>query len=210
MLLDIFKIQKETAKDLVVITGLLALVDRPLRNSFDWKDVDADNISKISIEQHEKIAKIHKDDDCIYHAIIGNSSVSSALLFSLGRDRAGIRGNADFSGIKEKLEEEIKRLPLRKITDAEEGRRQAFSTVMHKLIDEFKFERNLQNPRIFSLWLLMLALEMDVGVISPNKFAFIDEFRRAFDIEDDVFEDLQERAVSLRNELEKTMSIIIE
>jgi len=210
MLLDILKIQKETAKDLVVLTGLLALVDRPLRNSFDWKNVDTDNISKISIEQHEKIAKIHKDDDCIYHAIIGNASVSSALLFSLGRDRASIRGNADFSGIKEKLEEEIKRLPLRKITDTEEGRRQAFSTVMHKLIDELKFERNLQNPRIFSLWLLMLALEMDAGAISPNKFAFIDEFRRAFDVEDDVFEDLQERAVSLRNELEKTMSIIIE
>jgi len=116
----------------------------------------------------------------------------------------------DFLGIKIRLEEEIKKLPFRKITDPEKGHRQAFSTVMHKLIDEFKFERNIQNPRIFSLWLLMLALEMDAGVISPNKFAFIDEFRNHFEIEDDVFEDLQERAVSLRKELEKTMSIIIE
>jgi len=75
MLLDVLKIQKETAKDLVMMTGLLALVDRPLRNLFDWRDAGIDDISKILIEQHEKIAKIHKDDDCVYHAISGRGSV---------------------------------------------------------------------------------------------------------------------------------------
>jgi len=196
MLLDILKIQKETAKDLVMITGLLALVDRPLENSVDWEDAGIDDISNMSIEPHEKIAEIHDDYDCVYRAIVNSTRT---------------RDNADnFRDIKEKLEEEIKGLPFRKITDPEEGHRQAFSSVMHELIDEFQFERNIQNPRILSLWLLMLAFEMDAGVISPNKFAFIDEFRNHFDIEDDVFEDLQERAVSLRKELEKTMSIIIE
>jgi len=209
MLFDIFKIQKETAKDFVAITGLLSLVDRPLRNSFDWKDTGTDDISKISIEHHEKIAKIHKDENCIYHSIIGGASSGHAT-HALSGFFMGIRRSADFRDIKKELEEEIKRLPFKKITDPEGGHRQAFSNVMHKLIDAFKFERNIQNPRIFSLWLLMLALEMDAGIISPNKFAFIDEFRSAFDIEDDVFEDLQERAVSLHKELEKTMSIIIE
>jgi len=200
MLLDVLGMPTGSAKDFMLVAGLLALVDRPLKNSIEWEDAGIDDISNMEISENEKIieAQVDSEDeyDYLYHSVV--------------KTAVGYRELNDFRCIKKSLEKSIKKLPFRNITDSKDGHKQAFSEVLHKIIDEFQFERSIQNSRIMTLWLLMLALEIDEATISSNKLAFIDTFRNHFDIEDDVFEDLQERATTLFKELEKTKAIIIE
>jgi len=191
MLLEILKSPKATIEDFASVAKLLSLVDRPPKGSVKWEDVGLDDLANLEIEIDERMKEFGEDSPDIRRAFIFAS-------FS------------GMSGEKEELEDTIKKLPFRKIMDAREGHREAFSEVLHKAIGRFKSENNIKTPRFITLWLLMLALDLDGEDISPNKYTLIDEFRSAFEIEDDVFEELQGCAKSLHKELSKSMVIITE
>jgi len=212
MLFDIFKTKTETIKDFILVSALLSLVDRPLKNSVKWEDAGANEVSNLEIDADEIAESINEE---IRGGLISSYFISCADKSSLygaiaWTNMTEERDLGNFLSVKNELEKEIRCLPFRKIIEPKEGHREAFRKVLSKIIDEFKSEKNIQTSRTMTLWLLMLALDIDKGEITPNKSALIDDFRNAFEIEDDVLEDLQERAASLYKELIKTMIIINE
>jgi len=193
MLIEILKSPKTTIEDFVSVAKLLSLVDRPLKGSVKWEDVGLDDLANLEIEADERMEELRMKES-------GTNLRTFTFLPSFSEE----------SSEKKELENAIKKLPFRKVMDAGEGHREAFREVLHKVIGRFKSEKNMKTPRFITLWLLMLAFDLDGEGISPNKHALIDEFRSAFEVEDDVFEELQERAKSLHEEFSKTMVIITE
>jgi len=191
MLIELLKSPKATIEDFASVAKLLSLVDRPLKGSVKWEDVGLDDLANLEIEVDERMKEFGEDSPDIRRAFIFSSSSGS-------------------SSEKKELEDAIKKLPFRKIMDAGEGHKEAFREVLHKAIGRFKSEKDIKTQRFITLWLLVLAFDLDGEGISPNKHALIDEFRSAFEVEDDVFEELQGCAKSLHKELSKTMVIITE
>jgi len=218
MLFDIFKTPVKTVKDFILISALLSLVDRPLKNSVKWEDAGVDDISDLEIDADELMKNLRGtlvDED--YDDSIDEWSLYGSILENIDDYREseggafGSSGYMDnFSEVKFRLEESIKGLPFRKIIEPQSGHREVFQEICCRIVAGLNSSDRIQTTRAMALWLFMLALDIDKGEITPNKSALIDDFRNALGIEDDVLEDLQERAISLHKELAKTMTIINE
>jgi len=112
--------------------------------------------------------------------------------------------------LKRELEDAIKDLPLREIIDPDGGRKEAFGKVLRRIVADFRSDESLQTSRTITLLLLMFAFAIGKGEISPARFSLINDFRWGFEVEDDVFGDLYERAALLHKELSLTLTILAE
>jgi len=220
MLFRIFDIETSAAKGFIAISHLMSFVDSPLARPIypdlscreykeqkfaviEWEDVGQEDIET---EFRFMCAEMCFRDDTYFTS--NSRSVGNAILES----GHGWFGFDDFEVmISEKLDGAIKRLPFRNIMNEKGGgHREAYREVLREIIGKFNLDGNIKTQRSLVLWLLIVAIELGGGNISENKSAFIGDLKDCFDIEDDVFEDLQERAVSLYKELLKTTSIIFE
>jgi len=179
------------------IFALLILADRPLKNFAKWEDVGLNDISKIEISL-----------DGITEDLCRLPSLVALPSFINHHGTPTLPDN--FLKTKKEVEKAIRKLPIKKIMEEKEGRREAFQTAFQKIIRSFKPDKNLQTSRIMVLWLSVLAHDLDRGKISLSKHAIIDAFRCALDMEDDVFDDLQESAATLHKELARAMTLILE
>jgi len=183
MLPELFLSSKNISRDFLRIAALLSFVDQPLKNSVAWEDIDQQMIENMAIETNAVMVELCNGDYMATNA--------------LGR-------------VKETVETALKKLPIRKILDQEEGHRQAFAAALKKILGEAEFEKSIQNSRLLVLWLLLLALELGGGEISSNKLLFSHDVAQHFHVETDVFDELLGQAKVGHQWLKKTLTILLD
>ncbi|WP_374088435.1 hypothetical protein [Methylomicrobium lacus] len=186
----LIKLLPESEKELLLdLTKLLTLSDNPLL----WGGKPSDELTSNSDLTDISIQKDEQEDELIadFERSAGFSSFWSA--------RKSER-------VERQLIEELKKLPISKIEQAE-SRLHAATTVLKKHLEGKSF--NFPSTARIILFELILAALRD-GNISNIEQALLKEVQLHCQLEDFIFDDLLERAEALNNEISKTISIVLE
>jgi len=176
-------------KEFLEVAELLILSDKPLLWDGKLKEeiTPQTNISKISIKQSAQ------DESLIAEAKA--ECQQDAPGFLLGGTRMEAR-----------IVERLRTFPLHKIEEPE-TRSVAASAILREILKGKKSEMpSVPKLMLFELMLLALA----GGKISSVEWRLLNDFKHHYQVEDYLFGDLLKRAEVTHQEINKTLSIILE
>ncbi len=176
-------------REFLEVAELLVLSDKPLL--WDGKLTEEitpqTNISNISIKQSAQ------DESLIAEAKAECQRDSPEFPFASGRMEA-------------RIVERLRTFPLQKIE--EPGTRSAAVSAILREILKGKKSEIPSVPKLMLFELMLLALAG--GKISSVEWKLLNDFKHHYHVEDYLFEDLLKRAEVIHQEINKTLSIILE
>lgn len=187
----LIKLLPEQEKPLLLdLVELLALSDNPVLwdgKKYDeiTSDTDLSNLSiQIDAQENELIADLEHSAGCPEHR------ESSWLSTS----------------VKKRLIQQLKTFALNKV-ELPESRMAASQAVLAQLLEGRTTDRP-ENPKIMLFEMLLVALRD--GSISSIEQKLLRAFQHHYQLEDFIFNDLQERAEALNAEVSKTIALVLE
>ncbi|MGD9661117.1 MAG: hypothetical protein AB7U63_07575 [Porticoccaceae bacterium] len=212
---------------LLKLANLLCLSDNPLH----WDGKTSDELTSnsdfgaLSIQENELESELlsdmlisaglpepdlsitNKEDEIAYKSIIRGyvspTAAAVATIAGIGRPKSSKKTSLS---VQERLVETLKSFSVAKL-EQPEIRAQASTTVLRELIKNHTFVFP-SSPKIILYELFLVALRD--GHISNIEWTLLREYQHHYGLEDFIFEDLLERAESLNQEMNKTISLVLE
>lgn len=110
------------------------------------------------------------------------------------------------TSVKDRLVEQLKTFAVQKV-ELPETRVAASQAVLAQLLENQSTTRP-ETPKIMLFEMFLVALRD--GTISSIEFELLKAFQRHYQLEDFIFDDLQERAEALNAEVSKTIALVLE
>ena len=176
-------------KDFIEVAELLILADKPLLWDGKLKDeiTPQTNISKISIKKSSS-------DETLLEEAKAECRLDTHRFFGSGQQ------------IEDRIVERLRTFPLHKIEEPE-TRLTVASSVLREILKGKKSEMPAV-PKLMLFELMLLALAG--GRISNVEWRLLNDFKHHYQVEDYIFEDLLKRAEITQQEINKTLSIVLE
>lgn len=185
-------LSKDDKEKLLELAALFILADKPLL----WEGLTSDEINS-DTDLSELSIKLSEQDKELMKELQHRAEEEW--------DGCEFEYSDPLSSITEELSDVIKSYPLIKM-ESPEVRLQAASKVLEKLLEK-KYEFP-HTPKVILFEIFMVVLRD--GSMSTIELNLIKEFQLYHGMEDFIFDEILERSETLNQEINKTISIILE